>query len=78
MFAFGLVGFLVVAALLERYDQERGTNTVWLYGGLVLLIYAISHQDQLVKQLRALSRGETGTAQQVSKPKPNTGLPDRK
>lgn len=57
MFALALAGYLIVAVLLERYDNDNGGNTLWAYTALLWLVLAVAQRGGLVANLRTLAGG---------------------
>lgn len=53
-FALAVIGYLVVAVLLEQYDNRTGGNTFWIYTAIIWLAYATAHREELRTGLTAL------------------------
>lgn len=53
-FIFGLVGFVALAALLEKYDDSHGTQLLIGYTVIVLLGIALYQRDALTAGLTDL------------------------
>jgi hypothetical protein len=59
-FAYGLAGFILVAILIDQYDQAHGTGYLWGYTFIIGAGLAIAHSGTLASGLTALQNTATG------------------
>ncbi len=50
---FGVVGYLIVAVMLDRYDEAHGTNTFWWYTVIIWLGYVTANSAAFVTGLNS-------------------------
>lgn len=53
-FLLAVVGYVVVGALLEKYDETHNSNAFWVYTAIIWLAYATAHNAELTTGLRQL------------------------
>lgn len=53
-FAFGLLGYAVIAAFLDDYDRDNRTPYTWYYTALIWLVFLVAHRAELAQEVNRL------------------------
>ncbi len=72
-FLIALVAFIIVASLIDRYDEDHGTGFLWLFTIIIALGMAVRNSGQLSQGLGAVAaqmtgKGGTGGSQTIPVP----------
>jgi len=59
-FGFALVGFIIVAALIEQYDEGHKTGYLTWYTLLILLTFLTAHRGALAGEVSRINSMFTG------------------
>lgn len=65
-FLYGLGAFIVVAILIDQYDEGHGTGYLWAYTFIVGAGLAVTHAPALAAGLQAVTQA-TGAADSLGK-----------